>query len=136
VSNHSPLRLSPQAKNFTEIMNEARQNKPAWVPVSPDGFRRLQQMLDLGEVCVGITIIDQSIQKLSRLPYRLLPSCERKVLLLLMDHIIKRLMFVIQAIETRDTRISLRVILAELFLRFSLLIAAPEKVVPFFHIGT
>src|SRR5436305_13555003 len=68
VTNNAPLLLSIQAEALAEVMNEADQHHPAWMAIAADGFGGLQDVLDLGEVGVRITVIHQSIQKFSCLP--------------------------------------------------------------------
>src|SRR5215472_11540521 len=52
VPYHCPLRLTIQAEDLTEVVNEARENEPARVAIFSNRFSRLQQVLDLRQVGV------------------------------------------------------------------------------------
>src|SRR5580704_473227 len=91
-------------------------------------------MLDLGQVRIWIAVIDQSIEKLRSLPYALLAFIQAEVLLLFRKNIVERLMFVIQPVKLRDPRVRLRVILPELFLGLTFLIASRKELIPLVHV--
>src|SRR5919108_262142 len=47
IAHHGPLRLTVQTEDFSQIVNEARQDEPAWLSIPADLFGCLQQMLQL-----------------------------------------------------------------------------------------
>ena len=49
-------------------MDKPGHDEPAGVIVGADGFRGLKQVLELRELGIGITSVDQPIEELNRLP--------------------------------------------------------------------
>src|SRR5271165_812861 len=91
-------------------------------------------MFDLRQIGIGIAVIDQGIEKFRRLPDRLLAFLQAEVLLLLAEHIIHRLILVVQPVELGHAGIGLRIILAKLALRPAFLVAANQKLIPLLKI--
>jgi hypothetical protein len=81
-------------------------------------------MLNLREIGIRITVIDERIQKLSRLPDTFLAFVQAKILLLFAYDIVERLELMIQSIELRDSGSGLLVVLTKLRLTLTLLVAA------------
>ena len=102
--------------------------------VAAHGLGGLQQMLDLGEIGVGIAVVDQRVEKLGRLPDGLLAPGQAEVLLFLAQHVVDGLVLVVQAVELGDAGRGGRVVHAELFLGPAFLVPAFEKLIPFFEI--
>src|SRR5262249_51451494 len=61
ITHYGPLRLPIQTKNFSKIVQKARENEPAWMAILSNGFGRLEEMLDLREISVWITVVNQSV---------------------------------------------------------------------------
>lgn len=57
-------------QKLTKVMNKPGQLHPFRPPISPHGLRRLQQVLNLAQLCVRVTLIDQRVQFLNSLPHR------------------------------------------------------------------
>src|ERR1700733_1619800 len=134
IADNTPLRLTPKAKHLTQIMDKSRQDKPSGMPLLPDRLRGLEQMFNLSQVCVGVAIVDQGIEKLRRLPDALLTLVQAEVLPLFADHVVEGLVLMVQPVELRHTRSCLLIVLAELILALAFLIAAGEKIVPLIHV--
>src|ERR1700746_4044945 len=62
VADYSPLRLAIEAKTFSQGVDETGGDHPAGRAVAANGFRGLQQVLSLGEVGVGIAVINESVE--------------------------------------------------------------------------
>src|SRR5437763_16998391 len=78
IPNDGPLRLPIKAKNFAKIVNEACQNEPARMAIAADLLRSLEQMIQLGKVCIGIAVIHEGVQEFERFPYAHFFAIERK----------------------------------------------------------
>src|ERR1051326_9405090 len=104
ITHDRPLRLAVEAKDFSEIMNQAGQNEPARMPVATDLLRCLKQVIELGEVRIRIAVIHQRIQKLQRLPHPHLPPLEPQKLLPLALPEVLRLMPMIPSIKPANGR--------------------------------
>src|SRR5215470_1046353 len=115
-------------------MYEARENEPARMPIAPDCLRGLQQMLYLRQVRVRIAIVDKRIQIIRRFPDALPPALETQVLGALFAHEIEGLKCVILAIEFRDSRIGLRLVIAKLILALPRPVSGRDKIVPLLEI--
>src|SRR5438067_1618351 len=99
VAHHRPLRLSEQAENFAQVMKETGEDEPARLSVGSQRFGGLQQMLYLGEVGVGIAVVNEGVQILHRLPHahRALVA-GRKLAFLFLDEL-ERLVTMVKPIE-------------------------------------
>src|SRR5215475_6368325 len=91
-------------------------------------------MFDLCEVGVGIAVIDQRVQKFGCFPNRLLPFFETKIFFLFAFYVIHCLIQMIEAVELRNARFGLRIVLAKFFFGLAFLIAAFNKFVPLIEI--
>src|ERR1700749_1679217 len=91
-------------------------------------------MFDLGEVCVGVAVVDESVEKFRCFPNGLLTFLQAEVLLFLFEHVIERLIFVIQSIEFRHARRGSGVIHTEFFLGLAFLISPFEELIPFIEV--
>ena len=78
--------------------------EPARVAVGADRLRRLEGVLDLTEVDVGVAVVDQRLDELERLPDRHAPPVERQVPALLGAHEVERLVQVVEPVELVDRR--------------------------------
>ena len=85
-------------------MNEAGDDEPARLIGGADGFGRLQRVLDLREVDVGIAVVDERVEEVERLPDRQRLAIERQILALLLEHEVERLMRVVERVELLDAR--------------------------------
>src|SRR6266498_4921715 len=99
IADHGPLRLSVKTEDFSQIVNEARQDEPARMSIPADLFGRLKQMLKLRQIGIGIAIIDQRVQKLHRFPDSHSAPRQRQKSLLLGLYEIVSLMAVIEPVE-------------------------------------
>src|SRR5580658_7627503 len=81
-------------------------------------------MLGLGQVGVGIAVIDQRVQKLRSLPNRLLALVEPEIFFLFAEDVVQRLVGMVEAVELGHAGICLSVVLAKLGFGLALLIAA------------
>src|SRR5215467_2697172 len=61
ITYDGPLRLAIQAENFSEIVQETRENEPARMTVFANCFGSLKQVFDLGEVGVGIALVNEAV---------------------------------------------------------------------------
>ena len=116
VSDHRPLRFAVEAKNLSQIMNQAGQDKPTRMPVLADVLGGLEQMVQLREVRVGIAIIHERVQILQRFPHAHLPPFQRQELLSLALHKLMALVPVIQPVKLPHRRAGVRLIIPELLL--------------------
>src|SRR5205807_4849840 len=114
IADHAPLRFAPETQYLAKIVNKAGKDKPAGMTILANCLRGLQQMFNLGQVSVWITVIDQRIQELRRLPDTLFPLVQAKVFLLLGYHVVECLKLMVEPVELRYTRGGLLVILTEL----------------------
>src|SRR5271155_2430828 len=115
-------------------MDKSGQYEPSRMSILSNGLRGLQQMLNLCQISIGVTIVNQGVEKLCSLPNTFLALVEPKVLLLLRYYVIKSLMLMIEPIELSYTWGSLLIILTEFIFTLPLLISAGEKVIPLIHI--
>src|SRR5437588_11994593 len=99
--------------------------------VPPNSLRCLQQMLNLGEVCVRVTIIDERIQIVGRFPNAFLSPVELQIFSSLAEHEIHRLLSMVLPIKLGNTGIRISGVVTKLILRFTLPVAYGDKVVPF-----
>ena len=134
IAYHAPLRLAIKAQALAQVVEETRQHHPARMAVAADCLGGLQQVLDLGEIGIGIAVVDQGVQEFGGFPHRLFALLQAEVFLLLAEHVIDRLVFVIQAVELRHAGLCLGVVHAKLFLAAALFVAAFEEFVPLFQI--
>src|SRR5258707_2535563 len=123
TTHDAPLGLAIQARAFSKIVKKSGKHHPPWMTITSDCFRCLQQMLDLGQIRVGVTVVNERIQKLRRFPNRLRSLLQAEVLPLLGENKIHCLPFVIEPVELCDSRGSRRVINAEFFLRLAFLVS-------------
>src|SRR5260221_1659844 len=113
VADYGQLWLAIQAKNFSEVVQEARKDKPTWVAVFPDCFRCLEEMLDLRKVGVRIAFVNQRIQVFSHLPDTFRPAIQTAIFRFLVDDKIECLAGMILAIELRDGGVCVGFVIAE-----------------------
>jgi hypothetical protein len=97
--------------------------------IAANGFRRLQQMLRLRQIGIGIAVVNQRIEIVRGFPDALPASIETEVLLFFAKNVCERLSLVVDAVELGNGWIRFRVILAKLRLRFSFLVTAFQKFV-------
>ncbi len=91
-------------------------------------------MFDLGEVGVGIAVVDQRVQKFGCFPDGLLALLQAEVFLLFAEHVVDRLVLVVEPVELGDAGGGGRVVLPELLLGFAFFVAAFKELVPLFKI--
>ena len=99
VTDDRPLRLAPEAEDLAEIVNQAGGDEPARLVGPADGLGRLHRVLDLGEVDVGVAVVDERVQVLQGLPHAHRPAVEREVLALLPEDELHRLVRVVLPVE-------------------------------------
>ena len=128
VADDAPLGLAPKAKDLPEIVDETGEDEPAGMAVFADGFRGLEEVLDLGEIGVGIAFIDQGVEILGCLPDALLTFVEGEVLFFFGDDEVEGLEFVVVAVEGGDGRHDGRIIVTKLGLTFAFAVSARDKV--------
>src|SRR5215469_4312002 len=75
ISNDAPRGFAIQAQALSKIMDKAHENHPAWMAVASNRLGGLQEMLELCEVCVGIAVVDESVQIFRGFPHALLATC-------------------------------------------------------------
>ena len=68
VSQPPPTGAHPEAKNLAEIVHEAGEDHPAGLSVPSDLLGGLEQVLQLGHVRVGITVVDQLVEVFGSFP--------------------------------------------------------------------
>ena len=94
-------------------MDQPGQDEPAGMSVGADRLGGLHQVLDLGQVGIGVAVVDQRVEELHRLPDPHLPLVLRQVLPLLGPDEVERLMSMIQPVELADARADIRPVIAE-----------------------
>ena len=142
VAHHGPLRLAPEAKDLPEVVNEAREDEPAWMAVLADLLGRLEQMFELRKVRVRIAVIDQRVEKFQCLPHSHLAALTGKKLAPLFLDEIERLVAVIETIKLAHARSGGTFVIAELLLLLfgiraeeTFGIAFLEEILPLFEVG-
>ena len=110
VADDGPLRLAEQAQDLAEVVDQAGDDEPARPVGGADRLGRLQRMLDLREVDVGIAVVDQRVQVLQRLPHRHRPAVQRQVVALLLQDEVERLVRVVLEVELRDALVGVLVV--------------------------
>src|SRR5260370_15140645 len=100
--------------------------------VAADGFRGLQQMLDLGELSVWIAFVDQGVEKFHGLPDAHLGAVPGEELFFLIQNEIASLVSMILAVKLANTRRRGLAIIAEFVGLFLLSVASLDEVVPLF----
>jgi hypothetical protein len=83
------------------------------VPVGTDRLGRLQRVLDLAELDVGIAVVDQRLHELERFPRRHAPAVARQVLALLRADEVERLPGMVEPVELVDGRARARAVVPE-----------------------
>ena len=83
-------------------MHQARDDEPARLARRADRFGRLERVLDLRQLDVGVAVVDKRVQEIERLPHGHRLSRKREVLVLLRDDERKRLVRVIEPVELFD----------------------------------
>src|SRR5690242_11005329 len=78
VADHGPLRLAVEAKDFSEIVNQAGEDKPARVAIAPYLLGGLEQVIELREIGVRIAVINQRVKIFERFPHAHLMPLERQ----------------------------------------------------------
>src|SRR5450432_4814844 len=91
-------------------------------------------MLDLREVGVRVAVIDQRVEIFRRFPNAFLAPRQAEVLLLFTEHVVNRLLLVIQSVKFRHAGVGVRVILAEFGFGLALLVSTLEEVLPLIQI--
>jgi hypothetical protein len=134
VADDAPLGFAIQAEAFAEVVEKADEDHPARMAVATDRFRCLEKVLDLGEVGIGVAVVDEGVEEFGGLPDGLLALLEGEVLLLFAEDVVDGLVLVVEAVELGYAGRGLGVIYAELFLALALFIASGEKAVPFFEV--
>ena len=99
VADHRPLRLAIQAQHFAQIVHEAGQYEPVLMPVGPNRLRRLQQVLKLIELDIGIGIVDQRVEKIERVENAHPPAIEAEIRIALLADEFERLAGVVLLVE-------------------------------------
>ena len=97
-------------QDLAEIVDEAGHDEPARLAGRADRFRRLQRVLDLGEVDIRVAVVHEHVQVVQRLPDGHRPATPGQVLALLSEHEVQRLIRVIERIELFDARVRMRVV--------------------------
>src|SRR6476659_8510653 len=87
-------------------------------------------MLDLGEIGVGIAVVDQRVEVVGHLPDAFLAALQRAVFRFLRDYKIVGLVGVVLAIELGDLGIGVGFVVAEFFFGFALAVAGGYEIVP------
>ena len=95
----------------------------------------LHQVFDLGQLGVGIAVVDQGVEKLHRFPDPHLALSLGQVLALFRQDEVERLMAMIQPVEFAHARADVGSVIAERRLLFGLRVALLEKVFPFVETG-
>ena len=144
VADHSPLRFAKETENLAEIMDQAGQDEPARMTVAADLFGGLEEVIELGEIGVGIGVIDELVEEFERFPNAHLAAVEgEEVLALLLDEI-AGLMAMIEPVKFADSGPGVSFVITELFLfllgingleRRFLGVAFLEKIFPLFKVG-
>jgi hypothetical protein len=94
-------------------VDEAGRDHPARLVGVARRLRRLQRVIELREIGIGIALVHDVVEVIEHLPDGHLLSVERQVLGLLPLHEIERLVLVILAVELPDVAFRLRVVVAE-----------------------
>ena len=95
--------------------------------VGADRLGGLHQVFDLRQVGVGVTVVDQRVEELHRLPDPHLAMVLAQVLPLFRSDEVERLMAVIQPVELADGRADVRSVIAERRLLAGLRDSAPGE---------
>ena len=80
-------------------MHQARENHPTGMPVAPNTFGGLQQVLGLRKIRVGVGVVDELIQILQCLPHAHFHAIEAEVFLLFRQYEGMGLALMIELIE-------------------------------------
>ena len=99
VADHRPLRLAVQAQHFAEVVQQAGQHEPVFMPIGPNRFGGLQQVLKLIELDIGIGVVDQRVEKVERFEDAHPPAVEAEIRVALLADEFERLMAVILPVE-------------------------------------
>src|ERR1700727_4107439 len=91
-------------------------------------------MFNLGQVGVGVAVVDKRIEKLRSLPDTFLTFVQAKIFFLLRHHVVERLVSMIEAIKLGDTWSCFLVVLAKLVFGLPFPVSASQKVIPFVDI--
>ena len=134
VADDGPLRLAEQAQDLAEVVDQAGDDEPARPVGGADRLGRLQRVLDLGEVDVGIAVVDQRVQELERLEHRHRPAVQRQVVALLLQDEVQRLVGVVLEVELRHALVGVLVV-AELVDRLRAAGGCPSHVPAWMHLG-
>src|SRR5262249_36728701 len=102
--------------------------------IASNGFGGLQKVLDLREIGVGIAIVHQRVQEFGGFPNRLAPALQAEAFLLLSQHVVLRLVLMVQPIELSHTGVGVGIILAKLVLRLPWPVATFEELIPLFQV--
>src|SRR5262249_47595325 len=113
IADDCPLRLTQEAENLAEIVDQACQNEPACVSVGPDRFGGLHEVLDLAQLRIRVAFIDQRVEEFHRLPDSHDPMVSSQILALFLLDEVKSLKAMVEAIELAHRRANSRSIIAE-----------------------
>src|SRR5580698_5463028 len=87
-------------------------------------------MLDLGEVGIGVAVVDERVEVVGGLPDAFPAAVQAEKFLALCQDKVEGLMRVVLSIEFGHAGVGLSVVVAELFLGLSLFVAAGNEIVP------
>ena len=114
IPHHGPLRLTPKAENLAQVVNEAREDHPARLPIAAQVLSRLKQVLQLRHVGVRIRIVDELVEVLGRLPDAHGHPVQTQVLLPFTLPKLVGLVGVVQPVELPHCRPGVGFVVAEL----------------------
>ena len=92
IPDYRPLRFAEMAEQLSQVVDQAGDDQPAWLPGAAHRLCGLQRVFDLREVHVGIAVVDERVEKLERLPHVHARAVERQVLGLFRQDEVERLM--------------------------------------------
>ena len=93
-------------------------------------FGGLKEVLDLGEIGIGVAVVHQGVQILGHFPNAFLVSIQAAIFRLLAEDKIKRLVGVVLTVKFRYGGIGVGLIVAEFLFRFAFTVAGGYKLVP------
>ncbi len=68
IADDGPLGLAEEAEDLAEVVDQPREDEPVRMAVPADRLGRLQQVLELGQLGVGVGVVHQLVQVLDGLP--------------------------------------------------------------------
>lgn len=116
ITDDGPLGFSPQAEDFSEVMDQAGEDEPPWMAIVSDLFGGLQEVFQLGEIGIRIAIIDELVEIFHGFPDAHGSPIETEVFAFFLLDEFKSLEAMVEPVEFTDGRAGIRFVIAELFL--------------------